>query len=71
MYQRLPGITHAARTLLADDDLQARRRAAITLQLARGRQEILDDVLREFRPGLCTIECVANVVLARQSMTLP
>jgi hypothetical protein len=63
-----PQFFFAARTLLPDAELQARRRAAIALQLARGRQEILDDVLREFHPDLCTIECVANVVLARQTL---
>ncbi len=59
-----PQFFFAARTLLGDSELRARRRAAIAAQLALGRQEVLDDALREFEPARCTIECVANVVLA-------
>ena len=66
-----PSSSSPPRTLLPDAELQSRRRAAIAAQLARGRQEILDDVLREFRPDLCTIECLANVALARHAITLP
>ena len=55
-----PQFFFAARTMLSDRELQSRRRAAI----ARGRNEILDDVLRDFDPALCTLECIANVTLA-------
>ena len=63
-----PQFFFAARTLLNDAELQARRRAAIAAQLAHGRQEVLDDVLRDFDPALCTIECVANVTLAQRGL---
>jgi hypothetical protein len=59
-----PQLFFAGRTLLGEAELQARRRAAIASQAALGRQEVLDDMLREFDPELCTIECVANVTLA-------
>ena len=59
-----PQLFFAARTLLPDAELQKRRRTAIAAQLARGCQEILDDVMTEFQPGRCTIECLANLALA-------
>ncbi|MCU1232749.1 MAG: hydrolase [Candidatus Solibacter sp.] len=60
-----PQFFFAARTALSDVELQWRRRAAIAAQLAQGRQEVLDDVLLDFDPACCTIECVANLALAR------
>jgi hypothetical protein len=59
-----PQIFFAARTHLGAGPLAERRRAAIAQQIARGRQEIMDDVLSEFRPEFCTIECIANLLLA-------
>lgn len=55
-----PQLFFAARTALDDAELQSRRRAAI----ARGHNEILDDVLHHFDPAVCTLECIANVTLA-------
>jgi len=62
-----PQFFFAASTLLPPAELQLRRRAAIAAQLARGRQEILDDAMTEFHPDQCTIECEANLTLARHS----
>jgi hypothetical protein len=59
-----PQIFFAGGTKLNEKALSERRRAAIAKQIARGRQEIMDEVLREFRPEVCTIECVANILLA-------
>jgi hypothetical protein len=59
-----PQIFFSARTSLSAEALAVRRRAAIAVQLARGRREILDEIMDEFRPGLCTIECLANLALA-------
>ena len=61
-----PQIFFAAGTGLSAEELGVRRRAAIAQQLARGRQEILDEVLRELTPeamAQCTIECLANLAL--------
>jgi 8-oxo-dGTP pyrophosphatase MutT (NUDIX family) len=66
-----PQLFFAAHTHLDEATLQTRRRAAIAAQLAHGQQEILDDVLSEFRPDLCTIECIANVTLALSHSTRP
>uniref|UniRef100_Q01Q77 NUDIX hydrolase n=1 Tax=Solibacter usitatus (strain Ellin6076) TaxID=234267 RepID=Q01Q77_SOLUE len=55
-----PQFFFAARTLLDEDELQSRRRAAIAV----GHNEILDDVLHHFDPAVCTLECIANVTLA-------
>ena len=63
-----PQFFFAAGTSLAEDELSLRRRGAIEQQIARGRQEVLDEVLLEVTPEtlrLCTIECVANLALAR------
>jgi hypothetical protein len=62
-----PQFFFAARTSLSDAELQSRRRAAIAAQLAHGRQEVLDDVLRDLDPALCTLECLANLALASPS----
>jgi 8-oxo-dGTP pyrophosphatase MutT (NUDIX family) len=64
-----PQFFFAARTSLDASQLQSRRRAAIAAQLAHGRQEVLDDVLREFDPKLCTLECIANLTLAKNPVT--
>jgi hypothetical protein len=60
-----PQLFFTARTPRTPEELTARRRAAIAQQIARGRQEILDEVLVEYDPAQCTIECVANLALAR------
>jgi 8-oxo-dGTP pyrophosphatase MutT (NUDIX family) len=62
-----PQFFFAAATSLSDAKLRERRLEAIERQLAAGRQETLDDVLAEITPEtlkLCTLECVANLVLA-------
>jgi hypothetical protein len=61
-----PQFFFAAQTSLSADDLAARRRAAIEAQIARGRQEILDEVLAEWNEesaSQCTMECLANLAL--------
>jgi hypothetical protein len=58
-----PQFFFAAHTKLGAEELTNRRRAAIARQIAAGRQEIMDDVLREARPEHCTIECAANLAL--------
>jgi hypothetical protein len=60
-----PQFFFAAQTILEERELAERRRAAITRQIAAGCQEVMDDVLREVRPELCTIECAANLALLR------
>jgi len=63
-----PQFFFAAGTSLAEDELSVRRRGAIERQIARGRQEVLDEVLLEVTAEtlrLCTIECAANLALAR------
>ena len=65
-----PQLFFAAGTSLGEPELRDRRRRAIDDQIARGRQEILDEVLTELTPEtrkLCTIECIANLELARGS----
>jgi hypothetical protein len=59
-----PQIFFAACTSLSAEALTSRRRSAIAAQLSRGRQEILDEVMEDFQPALCTIECLANLALA-------
>ena len=62
-----PQFFFAAQTSLSVEDLATRRRAAIAAQLARGRQEILDEVLTEWSDeaaSQCTMECLANLALA-------
>src|SRR5262249_41039011 len=59
-----PQIFFAASTSLSPEALTERRRAAIAAQLMRGRPEILDEIMEDFRPELCTIECLANLALA-------
>ena len=66
-----PQIFFAARTSLCAEALAERRRSAIAAQLARGRQEILDDVMDDFRPELCTIECLANLALVDLPLSIP
>jgi hypothetical protein len=69
-----PQFFFAAGTSLDEDALAARRRAAIEKQIARGRQEILDEILAEVTPEtlhLCTIECVANLQLAAGATAPP
>jgi hypothetical protein len=66
-----PQLFFAARTPLSTQELAARRRAAIARQIARGRQEIEDEVLAEVTPrtlALCTLECAANLALAAVRM---
>jgi|SRR5215471_17614844 len=61
-----PQIFFAAQTSLGPKELSARRRAAIEVQIARGRQEILDEALEELNAetaAQCTIECRANLAL--------
>ena len=68
-----PQLFFAAGTALDPAALTLRRRAAIATQLARGRQEILDDVLTEITPetlNLCTIECTANLALVARCPTV-
>ena len=64
-----PQLFFAARTALDAAQLRSRRRAAIAAQLAHGRQEVLDEVMREFDPALCTLECLANLALAKSLFT--
>lgn len=62
-----PQLFYAARTSLSAAELAACRRAAIARQIARGQQEILDDILAAVTPQtlpLCTLECAANLALA-------
>jgi hypothetical protein len=59
-----PQFFFAAQTSLNENALQSRRRAAIAAQLARGHQEVLDEVMLEFDPALCTLECLANLAVA-------
>lgn len=62
-----PQLFFMARTSLSADDLARRRRAAIARQIARGRQEILDEALAAITPEglkLCTLECLANLALS-------
>jgi hypothetical protein len=62
-----PQIFFAGQTSLRSEELAARRRIAIAAQLARGRQEILDEALEEFNEETkrqCTIECLANIALS-------
>jgi hypothetical protein len=62
-----PQIFFAAQTSLTPAGLTARRRKAIAQQMARGRPEILDEVLPDVTPealSLCTIECLANLALS-------
>ena len=58
-----PQFFFAAHTKLSEAALTVRRRAAIARQIAAGRQEVMDDVLYEARPKLCTLECAANLAL--------
>jgi hypothetical protein len=63
-----PQFFFAAHTRLGEDALAERRRAAIARQIAAGRQEVMDEALfvvrpEEVRPGLCTMECAANLAL--------
>jgi hypothetical protein len=61
-----PQFFFAAQTSLSPEELAIRRRAAIAAQIARGRQEILDEVLTDFNPDTarqCTLESLANVAL--------
>jgi hypothetical protein len=65
-----PQFFFAAGTSLPGAALRERRLAAIERQIARGRQEILDETLLEVTPetlAQCTLECMANVVLARSA----
>ena len=62
-----PQFFFAGATSLPPEELAMRRRRAIEGQLARGRQEILDEVLtvvNEETVTQCTIECRANLALA-------
>jgi hypothetical protein len=62
-----PQFFFAGQTSLSADELAMRRRRAIAEQIARGRQEILDEVLPELNDetaGQCTMECLANLSLA-------
>jgi hypothetical protein len=62
-----PQFFFAGQTSLSADELAVRRRKAIAEQIARGRQEILDEVLPELNDetaGQCTMECLANLSLA-------
>jgi hypothetical protein len=62
-----PQFFFAAQTSLPAEELAARRRKAIAGQIARGRQEILDEVLPELTEetaAQCTMECLANLALA-------
>ena len=62
-----PQIFYSAVMDLSAEELADRRRAAIAAQLRRGRQEILDEVLKELTPetlAQCTLECRANLALA-------
>ena len=62
-----PQFFFAGGTSLGTDKLAVRRRRAIEGQIARGRQEILDEVLTEVNEQTvtqCTIECRANLALA-------
>jgi 8-oxo-dGTP pyrophosphatase MutT (NUDIX family) len=61
-----PQFFFAARTTLDDREFRSRLRAAI----ARGRHEVLDDVLRDFDPAVCTLECIANVTLASRDASI-
>ena len=68
-----PQFFFGARTRLNADALAERRRTAIAAQIARGRQEILDEVLTEITPTTlreCTIECVANLALVGRAIGL-
>ncbi|HJZ97541.1 MAG TPA: hypothetical protein VKE70_13625 [Candidatus Solibacter sp.] len=63
-----PQFFFAGQTSLRAEELAVRRRKAIAGQIARGRQEILDEVLEEFNEetaSQCTMECLANLALAR------
>jgi hypothetical protein len=65
-----PQFFFAAQTSLSPEELAERRRAAIAAQIARGRQEILDEVLTEWNTeaaAQCTMECLANMALATGS----
>jgi hypothetical protein len=62
-----PQFFFAAGIALDEGALRERRRAAIARQIAKGRQEILDEVLAEVNEATlreCTLECVANLALA-------
>jgi hypothetical protein len=61
-----PQFFFAAQTSLGPEVLGERRRAAIAAQIARGRQEILDEVLPELNDetrAQCTMECLANLAI--------
>jgi len=63
-----PQFFFAGQTSLSTEELAMRRRKAIAEQIARGRQEILDEVLEEFNQetaAQCTMECLANLALVR------
>jgi hypothetical protein len=65
-----PQIFFAAQTSLSSNELTIRRQKAIAEQSARGRLEILDEVLPEVSPealSLCTMECRANLALVKQA----
>lgn len=62
-----PQFFFAAATSLGERELRERRRLAIERQIARGRQEILDQVLTEVTAEtrkLCTMECIANLEIS-------
>jgi len=62
-----PQFFFAAATRLTETELRSRRQAAIQGQLARGRQEILDETLDQVTKesmNHCTIECIANLALS-------
>jgi hypothetical protein len=62
-----PQFFFAAQTSLSPEELAIRRRKAIAGQIARGRQEILDEVLTDLNEetaAQCTMECLANLALA-------